>query len=112
MKTLIDIIEAVPVPGFKPSGPVSPKGPAKPAQPSRVRAQVMTPRGRTTTVRKPAAIRKPGYGFIKYLPPKQRTARNDRHDKHTKPARKPIKPVAFGKTITEMKSLTQIIDEA
>lgn len=104
MKSIIQIIEAVPVPGFKPAKPPKPAKVPRPAQPSRQRAQVLTSKGRTTTVKSAAAARKPGYGFIKYLPPKGRTDVHMRPDRKAKRPKKPIKPGAFGqKTITEMK---------
>jgi len=106
-----EVYEAEPVPGFKPASPSRPRGPAKAAIPSRTRAQVMTPRGRLSTVKTPGAMRRPGYRFIKYLPPKERTARSDRRDKQSKPARKPIKPVAYGRAFNEMKITRFDIDE-
>ena len=114
MKSLTKIIEALPIPGFKPAGPVKPKGPARPYKSTRIRAQVITPKGRLATVKSPTAMRKPGYGFIKYLPPippKRRIGTPDRHDRFDKHPKKPIKPIAYGRTIAEIKSLTQLIDE-
>ena len=98
MKTLVDIInEAEPVPGFKPAAPVRPKGPTKPAPPQRIRAKVMTPKGRITTVKKPQSLRKPGYSLIQYNLPDG--GKNDRHpfiDRADKHPKKLIKPIQYG----------------
>jgi hypothetical protein len=106
MKTLLQIVEAIPVPGFKPAKPAMPKDPRPPAKPSRERAQVMTNQGRLRTVKKSASMVKPGYRFIKYLPPKERSARPAQHTKLAREPKKPIKPADFGKTLTEMKVIS------
>lgn len=102
---LVKIVEAEPVSGFSPAKPSKPARIAKPAQPSRTRAQVRTPKGRLATVKTPAAMRKPGYDFIKYLPPKTRGVVHARSHRNDKGPKHPIKPITYSQTkpITEMK---------